>query len=478
MKYTKYLYLIFICLFLNACSDDKKIPGDDDEEERSETLAWIEDTMREEYLWNDKIPAANKLNYSAEPETFFTSLLYAAKDGKSTYNGHHYYSTIEKVSEKTRGSIQENKTYGFEFTTVWFKGGSTEFARALILYVLPDTPAESAGLKRGDWIVEVDNNRMTTDAATMSLFGDVAKTFKVARWSNQANEFIDARTVSIGTAESIDYNPIYYSDVITSNSGKKVGYLVYDSFADGKDDNDTSFDDELRSLSNQKFNGVDEFVLDLRYNGGGLLSCAELFCAILGPSDILTRGNIGYLQYNDKSKSSIRAKLGNGGKNLGLTRLFVLVSSRSASASEAVISLLKPLINVVVIGEVTEGKNVASQLFTSKDKVWEMRPITSTLYNSEDESDYANGIRPDIKMGDVFDYDNKGYIDYIHDDIYELGEPEERLLKVALSVIDTGSYNDINSRSDVRTNDKTFREGQVNSLDRKATNGVIINIEK
>lgn len=477
MKYTKYLYLIFICLFLNACSDDKNIPGDDEEEERSETLAWIEDTMREKYLWSDNIPAANRLNYSAEPEPFFTSLLYAAKDGKPGYNGHHYYSTIERVSENTRGSIQENKTYGFEFTTVWFDG-NPEFAYALILYVLPNTPAAAAELKRGDWIVEVDNNRMTTDEATMSLFGDVAKTLKIARWNNQTKRFIDTRTVSINSAESINYNPIYQSDIFTTNSGKKVGYLVYDSFVDGKNDNDTSFDDELRNLSNQKFNGVDEFVLDLRYNNGGLLTCVELLCAILGPSDILTRKNIGYLQYNNKSKSNIVARLGAGGKNLGLPRLFVLVSSRSASASEAVISLLKPLMDVVVIGEVTEGKNVASQLFTSKDKVWEMRPITSTLYNSQDESDYANGITPDIKMGDTFDYDNNGYIEYIHDDIYDLGERQERLLKVALSIIDKNSYNDNTSRGVIKPTGRIFREGQINSLERKATNGVIINIDK
>lgn len=483
MMYTKYLFFLFICLFLNACSDENNDPGTGgNDDDRPETLAWIEDTMRKHYLWNEKIKKAGELDYSTDPETFFTSLLYKNEDGKTSASGNHnYYSYIEKATVDTRGFINEDYTYGFEFTTVLFnvQGSTTKFYGALILYLLPGTAAEEAGLKRGDWIIGIDNNNLTTQEDVMSLFGGTEKTFTIAQWDSKTNGFINSRHVAIGNATSADYNPILASDVIT-RSGKQVGYLVYDRFTKGENNNNTVFDDQLRTLSSGVFSGVNEFVLDLRYNNGGLLSSVQLLCAILGPGNVLTAKRLGYLQYNDGSTENFtasRSHLGSTGKNLNLQRLFVLVSSTSASASEAVINLLEPFMEVVVIGEQTEGKNVASEIFTSDDKVWDMHPITSKIFNSADKSDYSNGWIPNVNMGDTFDYDSNGNITSIVD-IYDLGDPNERLLKAALEIIDGKSYDGITVRGDTHSINKVLEKGAINSLDRKATNGVIIDIER
>ncbi|MDR2917916.1 MAG: hypothetical protein LBV72_00930 [Tannerella sp.] len=483
MMYRKYLFFLLTCLFLNACSDDNNEPGvGGGDEDRPETLAWIEDTMRQHYLWNDKIKKAGELNYTADPETFFTSLLYKNEDGKTGASGnHHYYSYIEKATVDTRSFTTEDYTYGFEFTTVVFnlQGSTTKIIGALILYLLPGTPAEEAGLKRGDWIIGIDNNPITTQEDVMSLLGGTEKTFTIAQWDSKTNGFINSRHVPIGTATSVDYNPILTYDVIP-RAGKQVGYLVYDRFMKGIDNDNTVFDDQLRTLSSGLFSGVNEFVLDLRYNNGGLLSCVQLLCAILGPDHILTAKRLGYLQYNDDSTGNFTAgksHLGSTGKNLNLRRLFVLVSSTSASASEAVINLLDPFMEVIVIGEQTEGKNVASAPFTSDDKIWEMHPITSKIFNSADKSDYSNGWRPNVKMGDTFDYDDNGDITSIVD-IYGLGDPNERLLKTALEIIDGKSYDEITTKSYAYPIEKVLGRGTINSLDRKATNGVIIDIDQ
>ena len=441
MMYTKYFFFLFICLFLYACSDENNEPGGGGgDEDRPETLAWIEDTMRKHYLWNEKIKKAGELDYTADPETFFTSLLYKNEDGKTGANGiHHYYSYIEKATVTTRGFINEDYTYGFEFTTVAFnvQGSTTKFIGALILYLLPGTPAEEAGLKRGDWIIGIDNKSITTQEDIRSLFGSTEKTLTIAQWDSKTNGFINSRHVYIENATSADYNPILTSEVI-QRSGKQVGYLVYDRFTKGIDNSNAVFDDQLRTLSSGLFSGVNEFILDLRYNNGGLLSSVQLLCAILGPGNILSAKRLGYLQYNDGSTENFtasRSHLGSSGKNLNLQRLFVLVSSTSASASEAVINLLDPFMEVIVIGEQTEGKNVASESFTSDDKIWEMHPITSKIFNSADKSDYSNGWIPDVNKGDTFDYDENGNIISVAD-IYDLGNPNERLLKTALEIID------------------------------------------
>ena len=109
---------IFLCLFSVSCSDDDtdSIKGDDDDTDLS-INHWIEKKLRNDYLWYNELPATNKIDYTADPETFFYSLL-SLNDGK-TRNGKHlyYYSYMEKNKDyKTRTSIDADNTYGMEFT--------------------------------------------------------------------------------------------------------------------------------------------------------------------------------------------------------------------------------------------------------------------------------------------------------------------------------------------------------------------------
>ena len=187
---------------------------------------------------------------------------------------------------------------------------------------------------------------------------------------------------------------------------KKIGYLAYTQFERGKTDDDSSYDDKLKELSGSYFTGVDEFVLDLRYNNGGLLSSAVLLCTMFEPASVVGK-LLGYLKYNDKT-SPIKEYiytgkdiLGSTGKNLDLKTIYILVSNNTASASEMVINCLRPYMNVVVIGEQTEGKNVGSVTYTSDDKKWEMHPIVCQIYNSQDYTDYVSGFSPDLELNDL-----------------------------------------------------------------------------
>lgn len=132
--------------------------------------------MRSDYLWNNDIPAQNKLDFSADPQTFFRSML-SLKDGK-TRNGKHlyYYSYMEKNKDyKARTSIDADDTYGMEFTLFNVVNDSNQplgYYYARILYVLPNSPASSAGLERGDWIVGVKGkNNINSDNYGILLNG-------------------------------------------------------------------------------------------------------------------------------------------------------------------------------------------------------------------------------------------------------------------------------------------------------------------
>ncbi|WP_291528292.1 S41 family peptidase [Bacteroides sp. UBA939] len=470
----RFLLFLFICFSLSACEKDDSTGSDD----RSATLKWIENTMREHYYWYKEIPAAGKLNYTREPEDFFYSLL-SKEDGKDYMNSagqmqHYYFSTIEELSDgDTRSSIQEDNSYGFEFTTVYINDAKELYA--LILYVLKDSPAYEAGLRRGDWIIKI-NDKAITDANYQSLFGDEACTLTMAKWNSTDKRFVvQPDNVEIVSARKVEDNPVYFWDVIESPVKKKrIGYLVYNHFSMGKNDDDTSYDDKLKELSGSEFNGVDEFVLDLRYNNGGFISSGILLCSILQPGSALGT-ELGYMQYNDKQRNRKRSfktgteQLGTTGRNLNLRTLYVLVSGSTASASEMVINSLTPFMNVVVIGETTIGKNVGSVEYTSNDKKWEMHPIVCKIYNSTGFTEYEDGIEPDVELNEAFIPVAPRVVEPT--EVLPLGNPEERLLKAAIDLIDETTTK---TRSTDTPGMVTYRKAPINSIDRKATGSVII----
>ena len=178
---------------------------------------------------------------------------------------------------------------------------------------------------------------------------------------------------------------------------------------------------------------MNELVLDLRLNGGGLISSADLLSSL-----IVKNPNANNVIHQDEWNANIKVKyptLSNPTKftvqpnNLNLDRLVVLTSNGTASASELVINSLRPYMDVVIIGQNTYGKNVGS--ITIKDDqtparwAWGMQPIVLRTVNSKGESAYGTktGFTPNFVVSDNV-YPFKPW-----------GDESETLLKKALEVI-------------------------------------------
>lgn len=397
--------------------------------EQTKTDRWIDDTMRVWYYWREDIPGTNDLNYFTDPITFFRSLL-SPQDGK----GGTPYSTIDTLEAVTRSIPGTDHSYGMQFTTNRVEGNDTALY-AHVLYVAQGSPAADAGLQRGDWIMQMDG-RPITEQNYAALYGSSATTLTVGYYNAAADTIVAyAEPYPMAAARQVDDNPVHYRNIY-ERQGKRIGYLVYNHFSSGPtlEGAGTEYDDDLRqAFSYFASGGVNEFILDLRYNNGGQLSCAQLLATLLAPASALGQ-TLGYVEYNSRfnprtASLSLDEALIGSGANLDLTTLYVLTSAQTASASEMLINCLKSYMNVVIIGGTTEGKNVGSMSFTNQELRVRMQPIVCKLYNALQASDYADGFTPDIAMDENADAAR----------FLPFGNEDEQLLHTALSVID-GSW--------------------------------------
>ena len=389
---------------------------------RTQTDRWIDDTMRVWYYWKQDIPHTNDLNYFSPPFEFFASVL-SEQDGKDGQP----FSTIDSLdASTTRGVPSTDYGYGFQYTTNHVEDNDTALY-ARLLYVSPDSPAGEAGLERGDWILEMDGEPITENNYSR-LNGGEGITLTVGYYDAAQDTILAyAEPQTLAPARTFYDNPVHYRNVYVSGS-KRVGYLVYNHFTGGLTESSTEYDDDLReAFSYFATEQVNEFVLDLRYNNGGQLSCASLLCAMLAPSSALGQ-TLAYLEFNEsigEQEMVFDESLIQGGANLNLSRLYVLTSTETASASEMLINCLKPYMEVVLVGGTTVGKNVASRAFVNEELMLEMRPIVCKLYNADRESEYAEGFTADVSVDENGDMAR----------FLPFGNPDELMLYTALNLI-------------------------------------------
>lgn len=398
-KRSAFLWAWVCVLFLVGCSKEDDGPKED-------VNSWIYKTMKSYYLWNDEIPGEANLDFSQSPDNFFRSLL-SDQDGKLDFKGQRLlFSTIE--NKGTTKAIDGTDSYGFEF--VPYSVNQNSFYWCLVLYVYPGSPAAEAGLQRGDWINGL-NGRVNNITDYSVLRKGASTVFTLARYDADKKGLAFTRTLEVSSSRSVEKNPflkdsVYYFDEV----GKRVGYLVYNSFTSGPEGQSGLYDTRMKQLFTRfKSAAVNEFILDLRYNGGGLVSSAQLLASLLAPANALgkvfcqTEYNKNHTGENEATLFKKSSEIANA--NLNLQRLYVLVDEYTASASELVINCLIPYMSrdhITLIGVRTLGKTVGSRAFGEKEGYgWILHPIIFRIYNADHAADYGGGFEPDVYLDEL-----------------------------------------------------------------------------
>lgn len=383
------------------------------------TQTWMYETMQQEYLYYQDIPDKNSLNFFKKPSEFLSSMV-SSKDKKSGAT----FSHIDSVFVTTR-STSTTPTFGFEGTMVRAENGSYGIR---VLYTQENSPAEEAGLKRGDLIIAANNKKINSSDLFYITSPQEAYLFTMGKLNERG--FDTLQTVQMPSPRIVENKNIYKSDIMEIG-GKRVAYIMYNEFGNNDAENLKLLFKDIAGQS------VDDIILDLRYNPGGYVNIAQLVSTNLAPQEAM--GSVFLkMTHNDKINQTdilnFEQSLLANGSPVNYKNLYVITSSNTASASEIVINCLRPYMagRLIQVGTATFGKNVAQQLYTDEAKapMLEFWMTNSLLSNAEDFSDYyTNGLNPDYEIAENF----KG-------ELGELGTAQDSLMIPIIKHIETGSF--------------------------------------
>jgi len=372
MKPKFLLYLLFALSLFLACEPDHDNNNTVDRE-ASRIRGNIYTQMQISYYWTDKLPTNVDTTADISPEQFFYSLLYRALDRWS------FFATKDQLNDLEKGIFYG---HGIMFTY-------DEYANIRVGYVYKNTKAYTSGIQRG-WILKKINDREVYSYTQLDeLIGEgnfkVTNTFLFI--DNEGKE----QTINI-EKESITINPVL-ADTILQIGSKKIGYLALESFLG--DDIEGKLD-EIFSKFNT--NAIDELIIDLRYNTGGSLATANhLANLIIGhraDKELfikLTFNQILEDFFPDSIKNSYIEKKTNS-LTQPLSRVFLITSGQTASASEALIKGLQPYLPTYLIGTRTYGKPVGMIPLNIKKSEYVIVPVMFEWKNAQEESSGYAGI--------------------------------------------------------------------------------------
>ncbi len=391
------------------------------------------------YFWQQDVPnlGDNKFSTSQEyqeflssapnPEDFFDLKLRFSEDRFSFYS--------DDYKELVNNFAGISKSNGLEFGLI---NSASRGVFGIVRYIIPNSDAATKNILRGEVFNGVNGQTLTLENYEALLFGTndtyTLNMADITATTISRNE----KEVTLTKQEGLTENPVFTTNTVAL-SGKNIGYIMYNGFTN-------EFDEDLNAAFGQlKAENITDLVLDLRYNGGGSVNSARLLSSMIYGTDetkLLFRQ-----RWNDKLQAQFtpaqledyfasRTASGTAINTLNLSKVYILVSRSSASASELVINGLRPYMDVVLIGTTTRGKNEFSitlvddasrpngaYIYTSSRErninpfnSWAIQPLVGRNENASGFFDYTSGFTPDIELAE--DATNYGILGDVNEPLF------------------------------------------------------------
>ena len=444
------IFIIFSLLLIGCKKESDEDPNIAKLENDLEIIDFVWKGLNQYYYWQESVISLadskldNLSNYSfylsqnPNPENFFNSLKHP----------NDRFSWISDDYEELENYLQGiDYSDGMEFGLFLECNGQNVFG--FVRYVHKNSDADINGIKRGYFFNTINGSILNKDNYGDLLFDDnvLTNTFGFADLNydenNQCASLISNNTNITLNKSRLVKNPIHISKTIDINQ-KKIGYLMYNQFLGNVESENKDYHLELNSVFGSfKYEGINELVIDLRYNPGGRISTSiNLASMITGQFNnqifAKEKWNSKLMDYWDEKNPDnlINRFVDNMGgvsiNSLNLNKVYILTTSRTASASELLINGLDPYIDVIHIGDYTVGKNQGSitvydwindQGEKNPNHKYAMQPIVLKIGNVAGYTDFPNGLVPDYEIKESIRTAG------------ELGNKNEQLLKIAIDHI-------------------------------------------
>ncbi|MEM9057457.1 MAG: S41 family peptidase [Pseudomonadota bacterium] len=360
---------------------------------------FVLDVMRDIYFWQSELPEVDVTAFDS-PEALLDALLFTPLDRFTFINDaaadDAFFSDSQFIGVGMGVSVRDGDTLR-------------------VTQTFSDGPAAAAGIDRGYTLLSI--NGMT---ATEIINGNgISAAFGADEVGVQVDlEYADLAGTEMQATLFKDFVTI---ETITTTAvfdvgGRRVGYLALRNFVEPtRAALDAAFADFAAE-------GVVDVILDVRYNGGGLVTVAEQLGNLLGGTT--TSGSV-LAERTHNANNAFRnttTVFEDAANAIDITRLVVIATGATASASELVANAFLPFVDVTWVGADTFGKPVGSYGFEFCGKV--VHPTAFQVVNADGEGDYFDGFKVDCPAPDDLEH--------------ALGDPLEASLAEALNVLGTG----------------------------------------
>ena len=416
---------------------------------------WLRSWSNRTYLWFDEITDVNP--YDFDDRLAYFDLLKTEAITPSGAARDQFHFTQDTAERFQRVSTGASASFGARIAIL--EGRPPRDVR--VAYTEAVSPFADNNVARGAKILEIDGGDGVNGATQEDV--DVINNALFPSEVGQTHTFViedsagaEPRTFT-ASAATVTSEPVLRSEVIDQGEDK-VGYVVFNTF--GTSIAERSLFDAFTDLSAQ---GIDDLVLDLRYNGGGFLTIASELGYMVAGSNSVGR-TFETLQFNSKFPTTnpvtgrritptpfisqaqdFSVSQGTPLPTVDLNRIFILSTARTCSASEALINSLRGIdVEVILIGSTTCGKPYG--FYTTDNCGVSYSTIQFRGVNAKNFGDYADGFTPAAPGQTVFGEALDGC--EVPDDFnFGLGNTDEPMLSAALTYRSTGSCPAPNTQS-------------------------------
>jgi carboxyl-terminal processing protease len=344
---------------------------------------FVLDAARQWYLFPELLPSAVDAAGFPTAEALLDHLTATAREQRK--DRFFSYMTTRSAENSLLG---EGQFIGFGFRT-----RTDPVSRPFVTEVFESSPAADAGMQRGDEIVAVDAGagfvpvtQLLADGSTISdalgpAEAGVRRDLRLLRNGTTREAILTKRTVTIDPVSSV-----YGARVLPLPGTTGVGYVNLRTYI-------ATADSQLRDTFAQfRGLGLDYFIIDLRYNGGGLVSTAEILGDLLGGDRSTADVQLRMVHSAAKAAENTTRNFRPAAQSVRPVRIAFLTTAATASASEINVNTMAPWVEIAIVGEDTFGKPVGQLAFDLQGCEDRLRLVAFKLENARGDGDYYDGL--------------------------------------------------------------------------------------